>query len=57
MKPREERSMDNVTSRDGTRIAYDRVGDGTPVVLVCGGSTDRMANAGLASELASGFTV
>jgi pimeloyl-ACP methyl ester carboxylesterase len=49
--------MDTVTSRDGTVIAYDRLGDGAPVVLVCGGSTDRMANAGLASELASGFTV
>jgi pimeloyl-ACP methyl ester carboxylesterase len=49
--------MDTVTSRDGTPLAYDRLGDGTPVVLVCGGSTDRMANAGLASELASGFTV
>jgi pimeloyl-ACP methyl ester carboxylesterase len=49
--------MDTVTSPDGTVIAYDRLGDGSPVVLVCGGSTDRMANAGLATELASGFTV
>jgi pimeloyl-ACP methyl ester carboxylesterase len=44
--------METVTSRDGTTIAYDRLGDGPPVVLVCGGSTDRMANAGLAAELA-----
>jgi pimeloyl-ACP methyl ester carboxylesterase len=49
--------MQNVTSRDGTTIAVDRLGDGPPVVLVSGGSTDRMANAGLASQLASDFTV
>jgi pimeloyl-ACP methyl ester carboxylesterase len=49
--------MHNVTSRDGTTIAFDRQGDGPPVVLVCGGSTDRMANAGLAAELATDFTV
>ena len=29
--------MDTVTSPDGTRIAYDRLGDGPPVVLVSGG--------------------
>src|SRR5918996_1914027 len=56
-RDREELSMDRVTSRDGTTIAYDRLGDGPPVVLICGGSTDRMANAGLAAELASDFTV
>jgi alpha-beta hydrolase superfamily lysophospholipase len=49
--------MDTVTSRDGTAIAYDRLGQGPPVVLVCGGSTDRMANAGLAAELAGDHTV
>jgi len=49
--------MDTVTSRDGTTIAFDRLGDGPPVVLVCGGSTDRTANAGLAAELDSEFTV
>ena len=49
--------MDTVTSRDGTTVAFDRLGDGPPVVLVCGGSTDRTANAGLAAELASEFTV
>ena len=45
--------MDTVTSRDGTAIAFDRLGEGPPVVLVSGGSTDRMANAGLAAELAA----
>ena len=49
--------MDTVTSSDGTRIAYDRLGDGPPVVLVSGGSTDRQANAGLAAELAGRHTV
>jgi alpha-beta hydrolase superfamily lysophospholipase len=49
--------MDMVTSRDGTDLAVDRLGEGPPVVLVCGGSTDRMANAGLAAELAAGHTV
>ena len=49
--------MDTVTSQDGTTIAFDRLGDGPPVVLVCGGSTDRTANAGLAAELARDFTV
>jgi alpha/beta hydrolase family protein len=49
--------MDSVTSRDGTTIAFDRLGGGPPVVLVCGGSTDRMANAPLAALLAQDFTV
>jgi pimeloyl-ACP methyl ester carboxylesterase len=49
--------MDTVTSSDGTTIAYDRLGDGPPVVLVCGGSTDRMANTALAAELAGHHTV
>src|SRR3712207_4988967 len=49
--------MNNVTSRDGTTIAFDRLGDGPPVILVCGASTDRMANAPLAALLAEHFTV
>ena len=49
--------MDTVTARDGTAIAFDRLGEGPPVVLVCGGSTDRMANAGLAAELAGDHAV
>jgi hypothetical protein len=49
--------METVTSRDGTTLAYDRLGEGPPVVLVSGGSTDRMANAGLAAELAAHHTV
>jgi alpha-beta hydrolase superfamily lysophospholipase len=49
--------MDTVTSKDGTRIAFDRMGGGPPVILVCGGSTDRMANAPLADLLAERLTV
>src|SRR5262245_8746786 len=47
----------NVASKDGTSIGIDRTGAGPPVVLVCGGSVDRMANAELASLLSSDFTV
>jgi pimeloyl-ACP methyl ester carboxylesterase len=50
-------NLEHVNSQDGTAIAYDRLGDGPPVILVCGGSTDRMANAGLAAPLAADFTV
>jgi len=49
--------MNTVTSKDGTTIAFDRLGDGPPVILVCGGSTDRMSNASLADLLAEHFTV
>ncbi len=49
--------MDTVTSRDGTVIAYDRLGDGPPVVLISGGSVDRTSNAGLAEQLADRHTV
>jgi pimeloyl-ACP methyl ester carboxylesterase len=49
--------MKTVTSSDGTAIAFDRLGDGPPVILVCGASTDRRANAPLAALLAEHFTV
>lgn len=49
--------MEMTTSSDGTSIAFDRLGDGPPIVLVCGGSVDRMSNAGLAAELATDLTV
>lgn len=49
--------MDTVTSKDGTTIAFDRMGDGPPVILVSGGSVDRSSNAGLADVLAKDFTV
>ena len=49
--------METVTSQDGTTIAFDRLGEGPPVVLVCGGSVDRTADAAIAQELAADFTV
>jgi pimeloyl-ACP methyl ester carboxylesterase len=49
--------MEHVTSADGTDIAIDRTGDGPPVILVCGGSVDRMSLAGLAELLSPSFTV
>ncbi len=49
--------MDQVTSKDGTTIAFDRLGDGPPVILVSGGSVDRGSNASLAEALAGQFTV
>lgn len=49
--------METTTSKGGTTIAYDRLGDGPRIVLVSGGSVDRMSNAGLARELAADFTV
>jgi hypothetical protein len=49
--------MNKAHSSDGTAIAFDRLGDGPPVILVCGASTDRTANAPLAALLAERFTV
>lgn len=48
--------MDQVTSKDGTAIAYERLGDGPAVVLVGGAFVDRSENAPLAAELAGRFT-
>jgi pimeloyl-ACP methyl ester carboxylesterase len=50
-------TLEHVTSKDGTKIAFDRLGSGPPVVLVSGGSVDRGSNAPLAGVLASDFTV
>lgn len=47
----------SVTSKDGTSIAYERHGSGTPVILVTGGLDDGAENAPLATELAGHFTV
>jgi pimeloyl-ACP methyl ester carboxylesterase len=50
--------MAKVVSRDGTEIAFDRLGDGPPVILVGGALCDRSAGApGLAPLLARHFTV
>jgi pimeloyl-ACP methyl ester carboxylesterase len=49
--------MDEVTSSDGTPIAFDRLGDGPPVVVVCGAMCDRALMRPTAEELAKHFTV
>lgn len=46
-----------VTSKDGTKIAYDKVGRGPPVILVLGALNSRKSGAKLASLLAPRFTV
>jgi pimeloyl-ACP methyl ester carboxylesterase len=46
-----------VTSKDGTRIAYDKVGNGPVVILVLGALNSRRSGARLAKLLASRFTV
>jgi pimeloyl-ACP methyl ester carboxylesterase len=45
-----------VTSRDGTRIAYDHLGDGPPVVIVGGIFCTRATTRDLAERLADRFT-
>ena len=42
--------METVISKDGTSIAFDRLGEGPAVILVSGGSVDRQSNAGVASD-------
>jgi pimeloyl-ACP methyl ester carboxylesterase len=49
--------MDQVTSRDGTPIAFDRLGDGPPVIVVCGAMCGRALMRSTAEELAKHFTV
>ncbi|WP_370942852.1 alpha/beta fold hydrolase [Amycolatopsis sp. cg5] len=43
--------MNTVTSADGTKIAFERTGDGPPVILVGGAFNDRSTVAGLANAL------
>jgi hypothetical protein len=49
--------MRRVTSKDGTSIAYERMGAGPAVILVTGALDDGSENAPLATELASHFTM
>jgi len=49
--------MDNVTSPDGTTIAFDRTGSGPPLVLVMGAFCDRQTTRSLTKLLAPDFTV
>lgn len=49
--------MKTVMSDDGTRIAYEELGDGPPVIMVAGAFNDRSATAPLGQALADRFTV
>jgi pimeloyl-ACP methyl ester carboxylesterase len=49
--------VSRVTSKDGTSIAFSRVGSGPPVVLVNGALGDRREYGPLADALAPSFTV
>lgn len=52
-----EDRIENVNSKDGTSIAFDRSGEGPAVILVSGGSVDRSSNAPVGNLLIDGFTV
>jgi pimeloyl-ACP methyl ester carboxylesterase len=57
-RTREEReSMDKVTSGDGTRIAFEQLGEGPALIVVGGSLADHRFYAPLANELAKHFTV
>ena len=49
--------MDEVRSKDGTAIAFERSGEGPPVILVVGAFNDRATGAPLAAALQERFTV
>jgi pimeloyl-ACP methyl ester carboxylesterase len=56
--PRDRQTdMSHVISKDGTRIAYTRQGEGPALILVGGGLDDGAENEPLAAELARSFTV
>ena len=50
-------TFQEVASPDGTPIAFDRLGDGPPVIVVCGAMCDRALMRPTAEELAKHFTV
>lgn len=49
--------MNEVTSRDGTTIAYDKMGGGSPLIIVGGQLCDRAVTRPAAERLARHFTV
>ena len=49
--------METLTSNDSTTIAFDRLGDGPPVIVVGGQLCDRALTRPTAEELAKRFTV
>jgi pimeloyl-ACP methyl ester carboxylesterase len=59
LDPAEKSTMKTAISKDGTRIAYDELGEGPPIVLVGGAFNTRTfgPNGGLGALLAEHFTV
>lgn len=49
--------MQTVTSKDGTTIAYEKIGSGSVVILTTGATGTRMYDTELAKLLSSNFTV
>ena len=49
--------MERTQSRDGTSIAFERLGDGPPIIVVGGATCDRAMTRPLAEYLARHFTV
>jgi pimeloyl-ACP methyl ester carboxylesterase len=49
--------VETIRSKDGTTIAFDRLGDGPAVIVVGGATCDRVMTRPLAEQLASHFTV
>jgi pimeloyl-ACP methyl ester carboxylesterase len=49
--------MEKVTSKDGTTIAFDRLGEGPVLIMMGGALNNRMLTSELASLLAADFTV
>jgi pimeloyl-ACP methyl ester carboxylesterase len=54
---KKENPMRTVISKDSTPIAFDRSGEGSPIILVLGAFNDRSTGAPLAQLLAKHFTV
>ena len=50
-------SFQTVTSRDGTKIAFEKRGEGPPLILINGALADRAAGSDLAAILSKHFTV
>ena len=49
--------MGTVISKDGTKIAYDKTGQGPALIIVAGAFQDRMAMAAYVESLSKQFTV
>jgi hypothetical protein len=49
--------VERVRSKDGTTVAFDRLGTGPTVIVVGGATCDRAMTRPLAEQLAQRFTV